>query len=104
MFEWNSFLFFQWMESVCENTTTADFKQSNFANFIPNVRSGGWSDIGSRQYMEDTHVCIADLAKSFGYPTMDKEVVSFYGVGTCSPFISFAHIDRGVNSILFPSV
>ncbi|KAM3208099.1 hypothetical protein ACQJBY_063040 [Aegilops geniculata] len=68
------------MESVCENTTTADFKQSNFANFLPNVRSGGWSDIGSRQYMEDTHVCIADLAKNFGYPTVDKEVVSFYGV------------------------
>ncbi|CAM0913078.1 unnamed protein product [Alopecurus aequalis] len=68
------------MESVCENTTTADFKQGNFANFLPIVRSGGWSDIGSRQYMEDTHVCIADLAKSFGYPTADKEVVSLYGV------------------------
>ncbi|KAE8803845.1 putative protein phosphatase 2C 54 [Hordeum vulgare] len=68
------------MESVCENTTTADFKQSSFSNFLPIVRSGGWSDIGSRQYMEDTHVCIADLAKNFGYPIVDKEVVSFYGV------------------------
>ncbi|KAE8820431.1 OPA3-like protein [Hordeum vulgare] len=29
------------MESVCENTTTADFKQSSFSNFLPNVRSGG---------------------------------------------------------------
>ena len=87
------------MESVCENTTTADFKQSNFANFLPIVRSGGWSDIGSRQYMEDTHVCIADLAKSFGYPTVDKEVVSFYGVGTCSlSFLVFAHFDREINS------
>ena len=77
------------MESVCENTTTADFKQSNFGNFLPNVRSGGWSDIGSRQYMEDTHVCIADLAKNFGYPTVDKEVVSFYGVCTCFLFFTF---------------
>lgn len=68
------------MESVCENTTAADFKQNKFGNFVPIIRSGDWSDIGSRQYMEDTHVCIADLAKSFGYPSVDNEAISFYGV------------------------
>lgn len=30
--------------------------------------------------MEDTHVCISDLAKKFGCDIVDKEAVSFYGV------------------------
>jgi protein phosphatase 2C family protein 2/3 len=30
--------------------------------------------------MEDTHVCISDLAKSYGCDSEDNEVVSFYGV------------------------
>lgn len=58
------------MESVCENTTTADFKQNNFA-ISSNGSIRGWSDIGNRQSMEDTHVCITGLAKCFRYPTMD---------------------------------
>lgn len=70
------------MERVCENTTSADFRQK-LSNFVPVIRSGDWSDIGGRQYMEDTHVCIPDLAKNFGFPSLDNEVVSFYGVNTC---------------------
>lgn len=70
------------MERVCENTTSADFRQK-LSNFVPVIRSGDWSDIGGRQYMEDTHVCIPDLAKNFGFPSLDNEVVSFYGVSTC---------------------
>lgn len=70
------------MERVCENTTAADFKQNKSSNFVPNIRSGDWSDIGGRQYMEDTHVCIADLAKNFGYQSVDNEAISFYGVST----------------------
>ncbi|KAL6606090.1 hypothetical protein ACP70R_041743 [Stipagrostis hirtigluma subsp. patula] len=68
------------MERVCENTAAADFKQNRLSSFVPVIRSGDWSDIGSRQYMEDTHVCIPDLAKNFGSPSTDQEVVSFYGV------------------------
>uniref|UniRef100_A0A0D9WMI7 protein-serine/threonine phosphatase n=1 Tax=Leersia perrieri TaxID=77586 RepID=A0A0D9WMI7_9ORYZ len=68
------------MEKICENTTAADFKQNKSGNFILNIRSGDWSDIGGRQYMEDTHVCIADLAKNFGYQSVDNEAISFYGV------------------------
>jgi hypothetical protein len=37
-----------------------------------------------RQSMEDTHVCVAGLAKSIGYPAEDKEAASFQGVGACS--------------------
>ena len=64
------------MERVCENTVSVDFKQ----NFVPFIQSGEWSDIGGRDYMEDAHVCISDLAKNFGYKAADDEVISFYGV------------------------
>ncbi|XP_047082829.1 probable protein phosphatase 2C 27 [Lolium rigidum] len=66
------------MERVVENTVLLDFE--SWHNFSPAIRSGDWSDIGGREYMEDTHVCIPNLAKSFGYKTADDEVISFYGV------------------------
>ncbi|KAE8657914.1 putative protein phosphatase 2C 27 [Hibiscus syriacus] len=31
--------------------------------------------------MEDTHICIADLAKNFGCDLVNEEAISFYGVG-----------------------
>ncbi|GMH20586.1 hypothetical protein Nepgr_022427 [Nepenthes gracilis] len=68
--------------SISEDATVvSDIKQSVYVNFFPTVRSGEWSDIGRRAYMEDTHLCIADLAKNFGYNVLgDDEAVSFYGV------------------------
>ncbi|KAK3026564.1 hypothetical protein RJ639_041150 [Escallonia herrerae] len=68
------------MESICEDTVVADKKQNLFSNFVPALRSGEWSDIGHRSYMEDTHVCIADLSKNFGHNLFDEEAISFYGV------------------------
>nr|ACG35350.1 DNA-binding protein phosphatase 2C [Zea mays] len=68
------------MERVCENTVAVDFKQTKLNNFVPFIRSGEWSDIGGRDYMEDAHVCISDLAKNFGYDSVEDEVISFYGV------------------------
>lgn len=53
-------------------------------NFVPVLRSGEWSDIGGRSHMEDTHICINDLAEKFGSNVLDKEAVSFYGVNTSS--------------------
>ncbi|XP_057429021.1 probable protein phosphatase 2C 27 [Lotus japonicus] len=67
------------LESICEDTVIADKKQ-NMVNFIPALRSGVWSDIGDRPYMEDTHICIKDLAKQFNFDKQSKEAVSFYGV------------------------
>lgn len=72
------------MERVCENTVSVDFKQTKLNSFVPFVRSGEWSDIGGRDNMEDAHVCISDLAKNFGCKSLDDEVISFYGVITCS--------------------
>ncbi|MQM15073.1 hypothetical protein Taro_048012 [Colocasia esculenta] len=75
------------LESICENTVAMDIKlkdlddnQRQISNFVPAIRCGEWSDIGSREYMEDTHVCIADLAEKFGYNSLDGSAVSFYGV------------------------
>lgn len=35
--------------------------------------------------MEDTHVCISDLAEKFGYQSVAGEAVSFYGVTSWRP-------------------
>lgn len=32
--------------------------------------------------MEDTHVCIPDLAMNFGYAAGGEEAMSFYGVSS----------------------
>ncbi|GAB4832750.1 hypothetical protein Ancab_006767 [Ancistrocladus abbreviatus] len=70
------------LESICEDSTVVldHPKQNASVDFLPTLRSGEWSDIGRRQYMEDTHICIADLAKNFGYSLFGDEAVSFYGV------------------------
>ncbi|XP_019441083.1 PREDICTED: probable protein phosphatase 2C 27 [Lupinus angustifolius] len=67
------------LESICENSEIADKKQ-NLMSFVPVLRSGEWSDIGGRPYMEDTHISIGDLAKKFGYNMLCEETVSLYGV------------------------
>ncbi|KAL5547684.1 hypothetical protein UlMin_002915 [Ulmus minor] len=66
------------LESICEDRVVAD-RQSPF-NFVPALRSGECSDIGGRSYMEDTHICISDLAEKFGHNLLCKEAISFYGV------------------------
>ncbi|XP_057968324.1 probable protein phosphatase 2C 27 [Malania oleifera] len=73
------------LESISEDktmdtTVASDRKQNLLANFIPCLRSGEWSDIGGRNHMEDTHICIADIAKNFGGNILNEEAISFYGV------------------------
>ncbi|KAF3782785.1 putative protein phosphatase 2C 54 [Nymphaea thermarum] len=54
------------LDSISENAVAMEKKHDHPAVFIPAIRSGEWSDIGKRVQMEDTHICIADLAKKFG--------------------------------------
>jgi protein phosphatase PTC2/3 len=69
------------MEKVCEDTVMTDFKQNiQIASFEPRIRSGVYSDIGRRDYMEDTHLCISDLAENYGYSSIIGDTISFYGV------------------------
>ncbi|GAV73902.1 PP2C domain-containing protein [Cephalotus follicularis] len=67
------------LRSICEDSVVIDGKQ-NLLNFAPTLRSGEWSDIGGRPYMEDTHVCIGDLSKKFGCKILGEGPISFYGV------------------------
>ncbi|KAK7330002.1 hypothetical protein VNO77_24186 [Canavalia gladiata] len=67
------------LESICEDAEIVDNRQ-NPMNFVPTLRSGEWSDIGDRPSMEDTHICIGDLAKKFGNNGLCEEAISFYGV------------------------
>ncbi|XP_011648723.1 probable protein phosphatase 2C 27 isoform X2 [Cucumis sativus] len=67
------------LESISEDAAVID-KKENPTTFAPALRSGEWSDIGKRPYMEDTHVCIHDMAKKFGCSFLNEEAVSFYGV------------------------
>ncbi|XP_061990944.1 probable protein phosphatase 2C 27 [Rosa rugosa] len=67
------------LESISEDSVVVDRKQ-NMLHFVPDRRSGEWSDIGGRPHMEDTHICISDLAKKFGYNVLNDEAISFYGV------------------------
>lgn len=59
-----------------------DRKGDSLSNFVPTLRSGEWSDIGTRPYMEDTHICIGDLAKKFGQNALSQDTISFYGVSS----------------------
>ncbi|KAG9146236.1 hypothetical protein Leryth_007931 [Lithospermum erythrorhizon] len=68
------------LESICENTASEDRKEIQQNNFLPALRAGDWSDIGERASMEDTHICIPDMAMNFGQTRLGEEAISFYGV------------------------
>lgn len=67
------------LESICEDAVAVDRKQNPLA-FVPVLRAGEWSDIGGRPNMEDTHICISDLTRKYGYKSLRDEAISFYGV------------------------
>ncbi|XP_047338452.1 probable protein phosphatase 2C 27 [Impatiens glandulifera] len=68
------------LESICEEATVSDRRQNVSNDFVPTLRSGDWADIGGRSEMEDTHICISNLAKNFGHDLHGNEAISFYGV------------------------
>ncbi|KAM7268147.1 hypothetical protein ACFE04_010313 [Oxalis oulophora] len=81
--------------SISEESVVADDKKT-FLNFVPKIRSGEWSDIGGRSHMEDTHVCIGDLANKFGYKMLNEGAISFYGLESFSRrLIIFAYTPPG---------
>ncbi|XP_050214186.1 probable protein phosphatase 2C 27 [Mercurialis annua] len=82
------------LESISEDRVDVERKQNQLANFVPVLRSGEWSDIGCRPYMEDTHICISDLAKNFGYGVLSGESIAFYGVFDGHGGKSAAHFVR----------
>ncbi|PAN17106.1 hypothetical protein PAHAL_3G107800 [Panicum hallii] len=48
--------------------------------FVPNIRSGSFADIGPRRYMEDEHIRIDDLSAHLGSLLVCPLPSAFYGV------------------------
>ncbi|OEL33829.1 putative protein phosphatase 2C 47 [Dichanthelium oligosanthes] len=48
--------------------------------FVPNIRSGSFADIGPRRYMEDEHIRIDDLSAHLGSLLICPLPSAFYGV------------------------
>ncbi|CAK7338534.1 unnamed protein product [Dovyalis caffra] len=93
----SSFICLWWLiqlESISEDRVATERKQNLLTDFFPTLRSGEWSDIGGRPYMEDTHICIGDLAKKFGYNLLSEQAISFYGVFDGHGGKSAAHFVR----------
>ncbi|KAH9625822.1 hypothetical protein KSS87_020476 [Heliosperma pusillum] len=49
-------------------------------HFVPTIRSGCFTDIGPRQFMEDEHIMIDDLAMHMGSLFRCPQPSAFYGV------------------------
>lgn len=50
------------------------------STFVPIFRSGSCSEIGSKSYMEDEHICIDDLLEHLGATANFPSPGAFYGV------------------------
>uniref|UniRef100_A0A1J3CM65 protein-serine/threonine phosphatase n=1 Tax=Noccaea caerulescens TaxID=107243 RepID=A0A1J3CM65_NOCCA len=62
-----------------ENEFTLEKNKSEF-EFVPVMRSGAWSDIGSRSSMEDAYLCVDDLMDSYGLKNPGDGPSALYGV------------------------
>ncbi|KAL3849633.1 hypothetical protein ACJIZ3_011515 [Penstemon smallii] len=55
--------------------------ETSVRQFVPNIRSGSFADIGPRRYMEDEHIRIDDLSTHLGSVVSFPELpIAFYGV------------------------
>lgn len=52
----------------------------NVLPFVPSIRSGSYTDIGPRRFMEDEHICIDDLSTHMGSLFKCPTPSAFYGV------------------------
>ncbi|XP_057858553.2 probable protein phosphatase 2C 57 [Cryptomeria japonica] len=68
------------MKPIGETIRTTKNRGGVTTYFIPVLRSGGWADIGVRQNMEDTHVCIDNFADKFGCSSLGDGPWALYGV------------------------
>ncbi|XP_010526197.1 PREDICTED: probable protein phosphatase 2C 22 [Tarenaya hassleriana] len=50
------------------------------SEFVPFLRSGAWSDIGSRPHMEDVYLCIDNFTGDYGLENSEDGPSAFYGV------------------------
>lgn len=56
------------------------FPSDGNSMFIPIHHSGSCSEIGSKPYMEDEHICVDNLLEHLGATTNFPSPTAFYGV------------------------
>lgn len=69
-----------------ENEFTLD---KNKSEFVPAMRSGAWSDVGSRSTMEDVYLCVDNFMDSYGLENSGYGPSAFYGVNSFFAFLDF---------------
>jgi protein phosphatase 2C family protein 2/3 len=65
---------------VLANADGATSVSAETLQFVPNIRSGSFADIGPRMYMEDEHIRIDDLSAHLGSLLVCPLPSAFYGV------------------------
>lgn len=62
--------------------------EKNKPEFVPAMRSGAWSDVGSRSTMEDVYLCLDNFMDSYGLKNSGDGPSAFYAVNSF-----FAYLD-----------
>uniref|UniRef100_A0A2P2LNN7 protein-serine/threonine phosphatase n=1 Tax=Rhizophora mucronata TaxID=61149 RepID=A0A2P2LNN7_RHIMU len=79
--------------------------ESVIMQFVPDIRSGSFADIGPRRYMEDEHIRIDDLSAHMGPLLTFPEPSAFYGVfDGHGGSEAAAYIRKNVMRLLFEGV
>lgn len=63
-----------------ERITDPSVETTTVVQFVPDIRSGSFADIGPRRFMEDEHIRIDDISSHLGPLFKFPKPSAFYGV------------------------
>lgn len=64
------------------------------SRYIPVFRSGSYSEIGPKQYMEDEYICVDNLCEHLGDSINLPSAGAFYGV--CNLLLGLINLSYGM--------